>query len=101
MARHLAVAFALVAKQKLDDSNSATGGCVGNECPQPGYDARNQARASGDFATAFVVAGSALAAGGLTLWLLAPRHGGGSSATIHLIPTAAPGLAALTMRGGW
>jgi hypothetical protein len=97
-------AFAVVAKQKLDQSNSGPGACVGNECPRLGFDARTDARNAGNFATVFLVAGGSVAAGGALMWLLAPRgtpEPGPSSASLVVVPSAGPGGAGLFLRGGW
>jgi hypothetical protein len=65
------VAFGVVAKSKLDDSNHD--GCVGDTCSQPGFGERNDARTAGDVSTTLFIVGGALAAAGVTLWALSPR----------------------------
>jgi hypothetical protein len=65
--------FALSAKSKLDESNRQPDGCVGNDCPAAAAAIRNDARAAGDLATAFVVTGAALGAAGLGVFFFAPR----------------------------
>jgi hypothetical protein len=99
----VSAAFAVVAKQKLDESNSGPGACLGNSCPRTGFDARTDARTAGDFATVFLIAGGTLAASGLVTWLVAPRRRteASGSARIEVAPSAGPGAAGLTLRGGW
>ncbi len=78
-------AFALGAKSKFDESNQQPGGCVGNACPAGApTDARNDARAAGNVATVLTIAGGALAAGGLTLFLVAPRRTASPRAAVQM-----------------
>ncbi len=97
-------AFAVVAKQKLDDSNTGPGACAGNACPRTGFDTRNDARTAGNVATGFLIAGGSLAAAGLITWLVAPRgraERASSSGAVLVVPVAGPSLAGLTLRGAW
>jgi hypothetical protein len=67
------IAFGLVAKNKLDDSNRD--GCgPSNACAQPGFGERNDARTAGDLSTGFFIAGGVLAAAGVTLGVLSVRN---------------------------
>jgi len=60
--------FGIQAKSKNDQSN--TSGCSGNACNDNGYSTREDALSASTWA--FAIRG-VLAAGGVTLWLLAPR----------------------------
>jgi hypothetical protein len=99
----VATAFAVIAKQKDNESNTGTGACSGNSCGQQGDNERTQARSDGNTATVFLVAGGALAAGGLLTGLLAPRPHtpDGAAARLDVSPFLAPGLAGLTLRSKW
>jgi hypothetical protein len=81
--------FGLVANAKLGDSNRD--GCNGNSCSQPGYGERNDARTFGDLSTGFFIAGGALVAAGITVWVLSTR-------TEHPVAVAA-GPASLQLSG--
>jgi hypothetical protein len=86
-------AFGLAAMSRRSDAQSA--GCVGNVCPADAASKRDEARNAANLSTVFFVAGGVLAAGGVTLWLLAPR------------PTRTPAVGlyvdggAAGMRGTW
>jgi hypothetical protein len=89
--------LALAAKSNYE---SAPGCNAANVCPQQGYDARNNARSQADVATVVIVAGGAVAVGGLLMWLLAPTPGGAHSSSDVGRPHIAvgPGSVALTVR---
>lgn len=73
--------FGLRAKAKKDDSLD-NGHCPNNPnvCDQTGTDLRNQARSSATVATVSMIAGGAALAGGIVLFLTAPRaHAEGAS----------------------
>lgn len=76
---------------KKDESNS--GPCMeNNQCTPEGIDLRKGARALGDGSTAAIIAGGLLAAGGLTVVLLAPAPAGApASARATVRVRAAPG----------
>lgn len=59
-----------LARERLDRSKQL--GCVEELCPPAGAEARDQARASGDIATALLLAGGAAAAAGVIVWIVAP-----------------------------
>jgi hypothetical protein len=63
--------LALGAKSQYD---SVAGQCPAQGCTQSGYDTRNDARSRADVATVVIVAGAAVAAGGVALWLLEPSQ---------------------------
>jgi hypothetical protein len=96
-------AFGVVAKSKLDSSNQpgGCGGPSGNDCPGSSYKTRNDARSAGNLSTAFFVVGGVLAAGGVTLWLVAPRRDAPRSARIHAAPSLGPGFAGVGLHGTW
>jgi hypothetical protein len=60
------VAFTVLAKQKLDQSN-APGGCRGDVCPGMYFDLRTQARTDGAVSTGAWITGGVVAAGGVGL----------------------------------
>jgi hypothetical protein len=88
------IAFAIIAKQKLDDSNAQ--GChttmAGTVCPGMSFDTRTTAHTDGDIATGVLVAGGIAAGAGVGLLIasavIADR---GSSGTARLVPTLAVG----------
>lgn len=61
--------FALDAKSDYDAADKE---CSGNVCPDPSYEATEDARAQGTLATVLFAVGGAAIAAGVTLWLLAP-----------------------------
>jgi hypothetical protein len=72
------IAFAVLAKQKLDDSNAQ--GCKGNVCPGMSFDTRSTAATYGNVATGTLIGGGVLAAGGIGLLIgAAVISKGGSS----------------------
>lgn len=83
--------FALKAKSLNDRSNSS-GGCVGNACPQDGYEVRHEAESKARTATVLVGLGAAAMAGAAILWLIAPR---GSSVSVGMT------TGELLVRGAW
>jgi hypothetical protein len=92
--------FAVLAKQKLDDSNAQ--GCdATSNCPGGSFDTRNQARSDGDLSTVFFVGGGVLLAGGLTMWLVAPKPASTRSASFELAPSLGLHAAGASMRGSF
>jgi len=87
--------FGLDAISKNNASNKS--GCNGNDCTAAAFATREAARSSATASTALFVAGAVLAAGGVTLWLLAP-HG---SAEVEVAPSAVSGGAGVTVAGVW
>lgn len=65
--------FGLRAIEKRDESE-VDGHCVGNTCNEFGYDARKDAYQSGNLSTGLFVAGGVAFAGGLALFLTAPKR---------------------------
>lgn len=63
--------LALGAKNQYD---SVAGECPSQGCTRSGYDTRNDARSRADVATVVMVAGAAVAAGGIVLWWLEPSQ---------------------------
>jgi hypothetical protein len=74
-------------------------GCDGSTCPPDAAAKRDDARDAGNTSTVFFLAGGALAAGGLGLWLFGPDEKKESS------PALSAGVshdgAGLSMRGVW
>ncbi len=93
-------ALALIAVHKNDESNQP-GGCNANsQCPASAYALRNDARAAGDASTALFVTGSLVVAGGIVVWLAAPRetrHEGPTS--LILAPVVGPHVASIGVGG--
>jgi hypothetical protein len=65
--------FAGITSARLDASNEL--GCSGDRCTPQGAAIRDEARRAGNAATAFIVAGSVVGAGGLALFLFSPGAG--------------------------
>jgi hypothetical protein len=89
--------FALQAKSKNDQSNSS--GCVQDNCTAGAAATRQDALSAASASTVSFVVGAVLAAGGITLWLLAPSAG--SAPNVGVTPVAlgpAPGVA---IHGNW
>ncbi|HEY2509328.1 MAG TPA: hypothetical protein VGI39_00605 [Polyangiaceae bacterium] len=90
----LGTGFALVAVGKKSDAEQQ--GCVGNLCPANAAPARDEARSDANIATAMLVAGGVLAAGGAALWFLAPRT---TSTSVTVVPHAGTGGAGVDLFG--
>ncbi|WP_437729270.1 hypothetical protein [Sorangium sp. So ce861] len=67
------VFFGVRAVVKLNESNAAGHCHDGNVCDEVGYEAREQAVAAGDVSTVLLLAGGAVLAGGVALFLTAPK----------------------------
>jgi hypothetical protein len=91
--------FGGLAKSRLDESNEL--GCDGASCPPDAADKRNDARDAGNVSTVFFLAGGALVAGGLGLWVFGPEDRETSAPRVSAAPVAAPGGGGLVMRGAW
>jgi hypothetical protein len=87
--------FGFDAISKNNASNQS--GCNGNTCTSGAYSTREDARSSATVSTVGFVVGGLLAAGGVSLWLLAPR---GDSA-LQVAPVALAGGGGLTVAGAW
>jgi hypothetical protein len=91
----LGSAFGLLAKTKLDESNAA-GQCNANDqCPPSGLSLRRTAEHEGTASTVAFAAGGALFAGGLVLYLSAPRGSPTTGLAVVATPTASGGAAQL------
>ncbi len=90
-------AFGIVAKSKFDDSND--GHCdVQDRCDAQGLSLRHDALAAADIATVGLIAGGVALAGGIVLYIVAPK----SSATrtgVTMTPVASAHAAGLFMNG--
>jgi hypothetical protein len=82
------VVLALSAKSKANDTGA---NCVGDRCNQAGIDTRDSAMKLGTVATVVGTVGLLAVAGGVTLWLTAPKSS--DAATLGISPTLG-GLAA-------
>jgi hypothetical protein len=87
--------FGFDAISKNNASNQS--GCSGNTCTAGAYSTREDARSSATVSTVSFVVGGLLAAGGVTLWLLAPR---GDSA-VQVAPVALAGGGGMAVAGTW
>jgi hypothetical protein len=89
--------FGVVAKSKNDQSKS---GCdSNNNCTTSAAATRNDALSAANTATVAFVVGAVLAAGGVTLWLLAPSAGGDQGVGVTPVALGAGGGVVVT--GGW
>jgi hypothetical protein len=86
------VALGVLAMNKKSDA-----GCDSNSvCPtQPAADTLSDAKSAANASTAFFVAGGVLAAGGISLWLLAP------SSAVRAAATVGDRSAGLALQGAW
>jgi len=87
--------FGLDAISKNNASNSS--GCHGNMCTAGAFATREDARSSASASTVAFIAGGLLAAGGVTLWLVAPR----GSTAVEVAPSALLGGGGVTVAGVW
>jgi hypothetical protein len=86
----------LVAKSKLDQSNT-TGNCNGaDQCTGPGLDLRSSAKSAALGSTISFVVGGVAIAGGAVLWFTAPRDAHAKTPQVGLAP--GPGGAAIVGR---
>ena len=91
--------FGVRAQSKLAESNRQ--GCAGDRCTPEAAATRDEARAAGNAATALFIAGGALAAGGIALWLLAPEPAAPRAPKIQALAGAGPGGASVSIQGRW
>jgi len=91
----IGTAFALSAKSKNDQSNSS--GCTGNACTDSAYAMRRDALSAASASTVSFIVGGLLAAGGVTLWLVAPRH----DAALQVSPTASANGLGIRVEAVW
>jgi hypothetical protein len=70
----LGVAFGFMAKSAFDDTNT-NGHCdkATNKCDGTGLDQRSSAVTKGNIGTGVFIGGAVLAAGGIVLWITAPK----------------------------
>jgi serine/threonine-protein kinase len=89
-------AFGVIAKSHLNDAN---GHCQTPACDPTGLSAVHDARNAATISTIAFAAGGAVLAGGIVLYLTAPRSA--PAAGLVVAPVAAPSFAGLSLRGGW
>ena len=87
--------FGLTAQSKWHQANRSGGACADAACPALTQTASSDATLS----TVFFIAGGALAAAGVTLWVLAPSGHGAEHAELR--PAVGPGLAGLELGGAF
>jgi len=88
--------FGVMALSKSSDANSGhCGGALGgaNQCDATGVGLRNDAVSFGNVSTVAIIAGGVLAAGGVTLWLVAPKG------AVQAGPAVGVGTAGMMLRG--
>jgi serine/threonine-protein kinase len=88
--------FGLVAKSHQSDAGPH---CSGTECDATGISALSDARSAATVSTIGFIAGGAVLAGGVVLYLVAPR--GPSTTGLSVSPGSAGSTAGLSLRGGW
>jgi serine/threonine-protein kinase len=96
----LGTAFAVIAKNKYNDSLANCHTDDPNVCNSTGLSARNDARSAGDVASVAVGVGAAALVGGAVIWLTAPRAGSPpstGSARVGIAPT----LGGAVVQGAW
>jgi hypothetical protein len=81
----------------MASSNKSSAGCNSNSvCPdQNAVNTLSSAKSDGNLATVFFVAGAVLAAGGITMWALAP------SSSVQVAPSFGTNTAGMVLRGTW
>lgn len=92
--------FGLRAKSKWDGAFD-DGHCASatNVCDATGQEQTDQARSAATLSNVFIGAGAVLAAGGVTLWLLAPKERAPSQTAVRVVPVAAPKQGGLWLEG--
>jgi hypothetical protein len=90
--------FGVEAMSKNSQSDAA-GGCVGDNCPQAAATLRHDALSAATASTAAFVVGGALVAGGVVVWLVAPKPRG--DARVGVTPNALVGGRGLSIVGRW
>jgi hypothetical protein len=88
----LGTVFGLQASSKKSDA-----GCDSNSvCPgQMALDTLHDAHSAGDLSTLFFVVGGLLAAGGVTMWVLAP------SGSVQAAPSVGQNMVGMMLKGTW
>jgi hypothetical protein len=89
--------FGFIAKSHVNDSAPH---CTGSVCDGVGVSALSDARSAATVSTVAFVAGGAALAGGVVLYLVAPRAASSSTGWV-VTPGSAGAVAGLTLRGGW
>jgi len=88
--------FGLMAKSHLSDAGPH---CNGTVCDTTGLSDLNDATSAATVSTIAFIAGGAVLAGGVVLYLVAPRGSPGTGLVVA--PGSAGSVAGLTLRGGW
>ncbi|MDX2090815.1 MAG: hypothetical protein SFX73_23350 [Kofleriaceae bacterium] len=92
------VVAGVMARSKWSDAKAACGGgttCTSEEDLARGNELADSARSRGNISTVLVIAGGAVAAGGLVMWLTAPKQERG----VALAPGAGSATAGLSLVG--
>ncbi len=82
-----------------NNASNTPGNCNGNQCSQNGLDLRSSAKSSGLVSTIAFAAGGALVAGGVVLYLTAPRSA--APASVGLLPSLDGRGGAAVISGSW
>jgi len=93
----IGLAFGIEAKSENDQSNRS--GCAGDNCSPGAAAIRRDALSAADVSTVAFVAGGALAASGLAIWLLVPSRGKANA--VGVAPVALRGGGGLLFTGTW
>jgi hypothetical protein len=88
--------FGLIAKGHQSDAGPH---CNGTVCDTSGLSDLSDARSAATVSTIGFIAGGAVLAGGVVLYLVAPRASSGTGLVVA--PGSAGSVAGLTLRGGW
>jgi hypothetical protein len=89
----LGVYFGFDAKAKNDASNAS--GCSGSACTSGAAETRREALAAADRSNISFAIGGVLAATGIAIWWLSPRH------DVNVAPTAGASGAGIAVQGVW
>ncbi|RYE87709.1 MAG: hypothetical protein EOO75_14120 [Myxococcales bacterium] len=91
----------ILAAQAVSKNKDSSANCDGNLCTDQGKQDRDDARSAGNLATGAAVVGVALAATGVTLFVLSRGKPDAAVSRLQLSPTVAPGQGGLWFRGAF
>jgi serine/threonine-protein kinase len=75
--------------------------CTGNVCDPTGLQLMSDGKNAGNVSTVATAAGAVLAAGGVVLWITAPRPRSSTAASVRAAPLVGQGFGGVTIAGGW
>jgi hypothetical protein len=86
----------------MSDNNDAKNGCkTDTSCTPDGYQSTQSALHAATGSTVAFIAGGALTAAGLVLWLTAPPAGSQWGGHVAVAPLVGPGTGGVALNGGW